>query len=59
MAIPRFSIEAPPASLTPQDSVRVAAEARPEHFVVAKTAGQGVVATEEMLHAVMAHYKLN
>ncbi|KAG2432634.1 hypothetical protein HXX76_008974 [Chlamydomonas incerta] len=41
------------------DSVRVAAEARPEHFVVAKTAGQGVVATEEALRAVMAHYKLH
>ncbi|GLC33935.1 hypothetical protein PLESTB_000819800 [Pleodorina starrii] len=40
------------------DSVREAAEARPEHFVVAKAQGQGVAATEEMLQAVMAHYNL-
>ncbi|GIM06259.1 hypothetical protein Vretimale_10615 [Volvox reticuliferus] len=44
-------------SLT-SDSIRQAAEARPEHFVVAKSQGQGVVATEEMLRAVMAHYDL-
>ncbi|EFJ50453.1 hypothetical protein VOLCADRAFT_103907 [Volvox carteri f. nagariensis] len=40
------------------DSVRQAAEARPEHFVVAKCEGQGVAATEEMLQAVMTHYDL-
>ncbi|KXZ54955.1 hypothetical protein GPECTOR_3g123 [Gonium pectorale] len=41
------------------DSVRQAADARPEHFVVAKPAGQGTTAaTEEMLLAVMSHYGL-
>lgn len=38
------------------DSVRSAAEARPEHFVVARAAGQGVAATEEILREVIKHY---
>lgn len=40
----------------PQDSVHRAIEARPEHFVCATSAG--TAATEEMLAAVTAHYKL-
>ncbi|PNH10109.1 hypothetical protein TSOC_003192 [Tetrabaena socialis] len=49
----------PPSASGRQDSVRQAAEARPEHFVVAKPAVQGTVAgTEEMLNAVLQHYGL-
>ncbi|KAG2486320.1 hypothetical protein HYH03_015024 [Edaphochlamys debaryana] len=40
------------------DSVRAAVDAHPERFFVAPAAGQGTAATEQVLRAVMEHYKL-